>query len=307
MKSIVIEGHEAHDIRQQVNKVLRGLGNPAPPLSLDDVRELLKLDRRFYSSTDQWAVREVVSRLMVAGKQILRRPTLLFDAIMKAKISALWIPDKKRILIDETRPKLKHRWCEAHEIGHSLIPWHEHLLLGDNEFSLHPTCHVQLEAEANYAAGQLLFLQNQFTAQAQDLPLGLRAIKTLRDVFGNTLSSTLWRYVEELGGDTPLVGIISDHPHRPSAEFDPTKPCRHFIQSGAFELRFSKVSEVPLFSKIRGYCGFQAGGPLGQDRIVLCDDNGDAHVFNFESFSNRYDVLTIGCHLRHCRLAVAVP
>lgn len=28
MKSIVIDGHEAHDIRQQVKKVLRGLGNP---------------------------------------------------------------------------------------------------------------------------------------------------------------------------------------------------------------------------------------------------------------------------------------
>ena len=306
MKSTVIDGHEAHDIRQQVNKVLRGLGNPDPPLSLDDVRELLKLDRRFYSGNDQSAVREVVSRLMVAGKQVLRRPTLLFDAITKAKLSALWIPDKKRILIDETKPKLKHRWCEAHEIGHSIIPWHEHLLLGDNEFSLHPNCHSQLEAEANYAAGQLLFLQNHFTVQAQGHALGLAAIKTLKEVFRNTLSSTLWRYVEELGEDTPLVGMISDHPHKPSAEFDPTKPCRHFIQSAAFQRRFSNVSETQLFSKIRGYCGFQSGGPLGEDQIVLRDDNGDSHLFHFESFSNRYDVLTLGRYLRHCGVAVAI-
>lgn len=30
MKNIVIGGHEANDIRQQVEKVLRGLGNPQP-------------------------------------------------------------------------------------------------------------------------------------------------------------------------------------------------------------------------------------------------------------------------------------
>ena len=306
MKSILIDGHEANDIRQQVKKVLRGLGSPEPPLSLDNVRELLKLDRRYYSGTDSSAVREVVSRLMVAGKQILKRPTLLFDAISKAKLSALWIPDKKRILIDESKPKLKHRWSEAHEIGHSLIPWHEHLLLGDNEFSLNPTCHAQLEAEANYAAGQLLFLQNHFTIQAQDRTLGLEAIKILKGIFGNTLSSTLWRYVEELGKETPLVGMISDHPHRPSAEYDATKPCRHFIQSEAFQRRFSKVSEIQLFAKIRGYCGRQSGGPLGEDQIILYDDNDDKHLFHFESFSNRYDVLTFGRYLRLCPLVVGV-
>lgn len=306
MKNIVMDGHEANDIRQQVAKVLRGLGNPEPPLCLDDVRELQRLDRRYFSGNDQTAVREVVSRLMVAGKQLLRRPTLLIDAIQKAQLSALWIPDKKRILIDETKPKLKHRWSETHEIGHSLIPWHEHLLLGDNEFSLHPTCHSQLEAEANYAAGQLLFLQNNFVTQARDSSLGLAAIKSLKTTFGNTLSSTLWRYVEELGGDLPLVGLISDNPHKPGDNFDPEKPCRHFIQSVAFQNQFSMVSEKLVFSKVRGYCGRQSGGPLGESQVELQDDNGDMHVFHFESFSNRYDVLTFGRHVCKCGMAVAV-
>ena len=54
---------------------------------------------------------------------------------------------------------IQDRWNEAHEVGHSIIPWHDNLLLGDNEFSLNPNCHEQMEAEANFAAGQLLFLQ----------------------------------------------------------------------------------------------------------------------------------------------------
>jgi hypothetical protein len=52
MKNIVMDGHEANDIRLQVEKILRGLGNPSPPLNLDDVRELLELDRRYFSSAE---------------------------------------------------------------------------------------------------------------------------------------------------------------------------------------------------------------------------------------------------------------
>lgn len=53
MNNIAIGGHEATDLRQQVEKVVRGLGNPEPPLNADSVRELLKLDRRYFSGDDQ--------------------------------------------------------------------------------------------------------------------------------------------------------------------------------------------------------------------------------------------------------------
>lgn len=306
MKNIIVTGYEAQDIQDQVDKILRGLGNPEPPLKLEEVRELLRLDRRFYSSENQSAVREVVSRLIVAGEQVVKRPTILFDAIRKAKLSALWLPDKKRILIDESVPQLKHRWSEAHEIGHSIIPWHDNLHLGDNEFSLNPTCHAQLEAEANYAAGRLLFLQDRFRCEALDSEISLATVKSLKGEFGNTMSSTLWRYVEEVGGDSPMVGVICCHPHWPSDDFDPDNPCRHVIQSQGFKHAFSKVSAKHLFRTIRGYCGHQSGGPLGEDTVVLQDDTGVRHLFHFESFFNRYDVLTLGRYLRPCRTSVMV-
>lgn len=33
----------ASDIDEQIGKILRGLGNPEPPLRIEDVRELLRL------------------------------------------------------------------------------------------------------------------------------------------------------------------------------------------------------------------------------------------------------------------------
>ena len=46
---------------------------------------------------------------------------------------------------------------------------------------------------------------------------------------------------------------------------------------------------MQLFANLSGYCGAQGGGPLGEDELVLIDDNGDGHHFHFETFFNRYD------------------
>jgi hypothetical protein len=53
---------EAADIRAQVARVLRDLGDPEPPLNLDVVIEQLKLDFKYYSSTDLSTFDEIAHR-----------------------------------------------------------------------------------------------------------------------------------------------------------------------------------------------------------------------------------------------------
>ena len=299
-KNRVLSAKTATDIDERVERVLRGLGHPEPPLRLEDVRELLKLDREFYRADDPGVLRKAVSRIRIAGIQVYKRPTLLIDAIRKASLQALYLPDRRRILLDGSLPKLKHRWSEGHEIGHSIIPWHDAIMHGDNSLTLNPICQEEVEAEANFAAGRLLFLRERFTEEARSLDPSIEAVRALKGIFGNTLSTTLYRVVESFGADRPLVGMISGHPHpsRRGRKFDPSSPCRHFIQSQAFRSHFGKISEVELFGKVSDYCGAQGGGPLGEDELILTDDNGDRHRFQFESFFNRYDALTLGKYLR---------
>ena len=296
----VLSAKTATDIDERVERVLRGLGHPEPPLRLEDVRELLKLDRELYRADDPGVLREAVSRIRIAGIQVYKRPTLLIDAIRKASLQALYLPDRRRILLDGSLPKLKHRWSEGHEIGHSIIPWHDSIMHGDNSLTLKPICQEEVEAEANFAAGRLLFLRERFTEEARSLEPSIEAVRALKGIFGNTLSTTLYRVVESFGADRPLVGMISGHPHpsRRGRKFDPSSPCRHFIQSPAFRRHFGNISEVELFGEVSGYCGAQGGGPLGEDELILTDDNGDRHRFQFESFFNRYDALTLGKYLR---------
>src|SRR5258706_7416046 len=125
--------YEAEDIRNIVARILNDLGDPEPPLKLPEVRALLDLSLGYYSTANTTLLQDVAARLKVAGKQVLERPMLLVEAVVKVKLSALWVPDTRRILIDETVPKPKHRWIEGHEGGHSVIPWHREFLLGANE------------------------------------------------------------------------------------------------------------------------------------------------------------------------------
>ncbi len=313
-KNHLIKEKTAQDIDGRIERVLRGLGNPEPPLLLEDVRELLKLDRVFYTADDPGVLSEAVSRIRVATIQVFQRPMLLLDAIKKFSLQALYVPDRRRILLDGSLPEKKHRWSETHEVVHSLIPWHEDVMHGDNRHTLLPECHEQVEAEANYGAGRLLFLRDRFTVEARDLPLAINSVQSLHRAFGNTLSSTLWRFVETVGNERPMIGMISCHPHatrRPS-DFDPNNPCRHCIQSSAFAQRFSGITERDLFAAVSSYCGAQMGGPLGISDLILTDDNGDEHVFTFESFFIKYkkpaigEALTLGFYSRpHIQIVAA--
>jgi IrrE N-terminal-like domain len=292
----LLDQYATADIDQFVGKVLSDLGNPDPPLKLAAVRELLRLDKAFYSSTDDSAIREVAHKLKVAGQQVLARPTILKDVIGKLGLKALLLPDRRRILIDSDVPDLKQRWSEAHEIGHDLIPWHADTMLGDNKSTLTPACHEQIEAEANYAAGQLLFLQDQFIEEAGSLFPNLDSIKALKDRYENTITTTLWRYVELNPG--LVVGAISGHPHRPTIDFSPRNPLRYFIRSRAFSNRFSAVTEADIYAGIQGYCADRAGGLLGRGEVRLFDNAGEGHIFQFETFFNRYEALTLGSYQR---------
>ncbi len=108
------------DIRAQVARVFRDLGNPEPPLDLEAVIDLLKLDFKYYSSTDLSLFDEIGHRVKVAGKLVVSQPGRILDVILKAKLSALWLPDGRRILMDENVPTPKQRHIQAHEIIHSI-------------------------------------------------------------------------------------------------------------------------------------------------------------------------------------------
>lgn len=299
MQNVFLDARTAADIDRSVAKILRDLGNPEPPLRLEVVRDLLSLDRAYYSSADDGALAETIHRLHVAGKQILQRPLLLLDVVRRLDLKALWVPDRKRILIDSELPKPKQRWGEAHEIGHSIIPWHGKMMHGDKTRTLNFSCEQQLEAEANYAAGSLLFMQKEFVERLRSSSLSFDYVKSLSKQFGNSMTTTLWRAIE--ASQPPTFGLVSQHPRRTNG--DP--PVRYFVRSMQFERVFGNVTAREVFDCLEKFC-YGNRGPIGSSEVLFRDMDGESHLFFVETFFNSYEALTIGTYRRVKAPAISV-
>jgi len=232
-----IDERTARDIDKRITKILNDLDNPEPPLRLEQVRELLKLDFGFYSSSDTGAIAETIHRLKVAGKQV----------------------------------------------------WHDAVMHGDMKRTLSLACEEQVESEANFAAGRLLFLQDAFVEHVRSSPLTFESVKALSKVFGNTITSTLWRAVESC--DRAAFGMVSQHPkHELAAE-----PLRYFVRSKKFCDLFPGVSAMQVFKALQTFC-FGNRGPIGNSEVHFVDLRGEKHVFFVEVFFNGYEALTLGSY-----------
>jgi Zn-dependent peptidase ImmA (M78 family) len=301
MKNIQVDARTSKDIDERIDRIHRDIGYVDGHVLLPDVRELLRLDLHYYRTNDPRLLDEVVHKLKVGAKQVVLRPTLLIDAVKKFDLSALFVPDRKRILIDESVPDLKKRWCESHEVAHSVIPWHADYMLGDDRTTLSQDCHDQIEVEANYGAGRLLFPKNSFAHACRSSNLSIAFVRELAKHFGNTITSTLWRCIE--GCDDVSFATIGEHPRHPKEG----KPkIEYFIRSDSFEKQFSNVSEAEIWGLLQTYCAYKKTGPLGSSEIVLQDDNGEQQVFLIESFSNHYNTLSLARKLRASNLVVSV-
>ena len=294
MKNHFLDERTARDIDTLVTKIRRGLGNPDPPLILDDVRVLQKLDRHFYSSVDDGALREFVSRAYIGAKQVFSRPTLILDVVRKRSLKALYLPDRRRVLIDSSQPRLKWRWSEAHEIIHDGVPWHQDAMFGDPEYTLSPACSDQIEAEANYGAGRLLFFQDQFCDFVTGTEPSYALVKAASKRYGNTMTSSLWRLIEAL--DIPALGLVGPHPRESNAGTGENHQCKYFIRSRTFIERFSNVTEDTACAILRENSSYHKGGPIADCDVILSDDRGEQQLFHLESFYNCHQALTLFTH-----------
>lgn len=290
-----------HEIDRRVEKLLKDLGSPPPPLRLDDVRALLKLDLGYYSSGDDSWLREKIHQMMVAGKQVLERPSTILRVVKNLGLKGILLAEKRRILLDSEVPEPKQRWNEAHEITHDFVPWHEGIAHGDPETTLRPSCHELIEAEANYGAGRLLFLGGTFVEAVRSAPVDFQLIQSMHKLYGNTMTTTLWRVVE--ASLDASFGLVSAHPRRLTVSDQ--QEIRYFIRSPKFATEFACLAADQIFAEVRRRCHGRKG-PIGDGQFALADDRATAHEFRFQTFFNGHDALTLGVRVRTLPVSLAM-
>ena len=293
MSKLLLSQSTMQDIEKRVDRVLKEIGNPAPPIPHVMIREALRLDMAYFQKDDPGIISEVWSRLKRGTKQILQRPSILKDMIESRSLRAAYSPDIKRIYVDGELHPFKKRWGETHECVHGLLPWHQNYMMGDDKHTLTQVCREKLEAEANYGTGRLLFAGNRFTEELADLPCSIRTAADLSKSYKNSLTSTLW-WIVESSDDMPVLAYICPNHSpdglyaTPGAESD-----THFVKSALFSAQFSNIQDGEVNKILNSYVRPNARYFAGEKAEILRDVNGNPHVFHFETINNRYSYLTL--------------
>jgi len=281
---MILDEDTKNTIDEQINKILIGMTINNPPVDLSSIVDYLKIGKKSYDLNDEELLSEIRAELRVADKDI--------QQIVKGiDLKGLWIPKDNVIFIDKNVTKNKKRWVEGHEISHAIIPSHRYFLLGDTEDTLDPDYRLMLEAEANYGASSLIFLGDKFTGEARDLSIEWKSVQLLSKRYGNSLNTTLRRFVQ-FSHDIPMAAFIGS-PIWENNLNGQDLPLRSFIPSDSFSQKFSKINMHYVFTLIRNCYPYRRRGPLGESIINIHDDNGDCYEFICDSFYNSYYLMTL--------------
>jgi hypothetical protein len=131
------------------------------------------------------------------------------------------------------------------------------------------------------------------------MEVSFKTLQQLSKRYGNSLTATLWRFVEDREPDRPVFGMVSTHPRHPCiGATDSGQPVRHFIRSPAFRARFPQVTPDDAFSILQIHAGWTKRGPIVETDHPVVDGNGEVCEFHIESLSTPYYVLTYATFLR---------
>lgn len=286
MKNPIVPIADAKAIEGRVDRLLADLGQPEPPVSLVQVREVQKLDVRYYSISDPDLLDRMAHGMRIAGK-VIAEPIRIWHAIKQMDMKALLLPDAKKILIDSDLPDIKKRWAEAHEISHDLLDWHKDYMYGDSELELLPSCQDMMEAEANLGAGLLLFPRyylNDFLSGKDPL---MSVAEKMAEDSGNSITAAGWRIAEH--STRPTFFMMCDSGTLKDATL------KHVAVSRTFEERFGHILPSQLFTILKQNARRARGGPLGTFTYPLRDAEGRPHEFVIDVFGNGgHSILALG-------------
>ena len=138
-------------------------------------------------------------------------------------------------------------------------------------------------------------MRGRFGSEAKDVDLDFKNIKKLAKRYGNTITTSLWRTVQERDANEAVFGIISSHPrHLDIGSGENGEKVRYFMRSRAFCEQFSNINEDQIYSILQRAATWAKRGTVVDCTSLLRNRNGEEFEFRVESFCNTYSLLTYG-------------
>ena len=195
--------------------------------------------------------------------------------------------------LDENRT----RFSVLHEVGHFVLPHHEHSLYVCDDVGLSMATRLVFEKEASQFAADLLFLGDRFALEANSRAIDAQAVKELATKYRASFEATARRIVEKSFRPCMLV-VFRREPHQSSGELaqPPVWSVRYCVSSVTFKSRyFQSVSgAVPAeVAEVVTQSGRDIADSHRIEVTVRSSGERKESLVSAEFFSNTYNIFCL--------------
>ncbi|NLS95412.1 MAG: ImmA/IrrE family metallo-endopeptidase [Planctomycetaceae bacterium] len=143
------------------------------------------------------------------------------------------------IATDSELDENRMRFSILHEVGHFVLPHHEHSLYVCDDIGLSPSSRLVFEKEASQFAADLLFLGDRFALEANSRAINAPTVKELATKYCASFEATARRIVEKSFRPCMLV-VFKKEPRQSGDELaqPPTWSVRYCIASATFKSQY---------------------------------------------------------------------
>lgn len=115
---------------------------------------------------------------------------------------------KPQILVNASAPPTRRKFTLAHELGHIVIPWHTGTIVSHLDPHQADAAYMQMEAEANRFAAELLMPSDWLTTQFECAGSVERYFRQVQDTVGASREATFYKLFRSL--PTPIACVQVD-------------------------------------------------------------------------------------------------
>lgn len=197
---------------------------------------------------------------------------------------------------------VQKRFVACHETGHDLCSWQAVRYELDGWEQLEPSIRATFEREANYAAVGLLFQQDVFTQVTSGYPVGMLAVKEIADLFGASIHSTFWHYVEQ--SPAALLGLVMSRSPVGADVASYRFGVKNVFASPAFSRQFPfcdtppRVITTAAFPQLAAAWDGLRATDIAPGCLHLTARDGTDYLLDFELFSNSYNLFLLAMNPR---------
>lgn len=195
--------------------------------------------------------------------------------------------------LDENRT----RFSVLHEVGHFVLPHHEHSLYVCDDIGLSPATRLVFEKEASEFAADLLFLGDRFALEANSRIISASTVKELATKYCASFEATARRIVEKSFRPCMLV-IFKKEPRQSGGELaqPPAWSVRYCISSATFKTQYFESISGTIPAEIVAVVT-QPGRDIADSHIVDVTVRSSSEQkefpFSAEYFSNTYNIFCL--------------